>query len=239
MTTTAIRILSTVAVIISSMFFLAAIATPSAQAWPVQGFQFQQIYLHRSLTSRHPMPSILSLKRTKTATTTFFAAEQQPSPNSSDSLCTADSRATSSSSSSTSGPLDRPILAFLDFFALFVFAAIGKASHAALDGAGVLQEAIAVAQTALPFWVAWFTTSFVTGVYQNIDDESSWLAASWKQTTKGWIVAVPLGCVGRGILKGYVPPAPFVIVTMIATLILLGTTRTFYALVAGGGYTKK
>jgi Protein of unknown function (DUF3054) len=132
--------------------------------------------------------------------------------------------------------LDRPLLAILDLVALLVFAAIGKASHAAGDGTSLVQEASAVALTALPFILSWFATSFVTGVYQTIekDDDDNWLTSSWKQTAKGWIVAVPLGCVGRGLIKGYVPPVPFVIVTMIATLVILGLTRMAYNFVAVG-----
>jgi hypothetical protein len=131
----------------------------------------------------------------------------------------------SSEKSSSSSLLDKPVLAALDLVALLVFAGVGKASHASdgsLDLAGV-------AVTALPFIVAWFSTSFVTRVYSTIEEgEKNWLAASWKQTAQGWIVAIPLGCVGRGLIKGYVPPAPFVVVTMIATLVILGGTRTVY-----------
>ncbi|KAG7344385.1 DUF3054 domain containing protein [Nitzschia inconspicua] len=130
--------------------------------------------------------------------------------------------------------LDRPVLAILDFVALMVFAAIGKASHAVGDETTLFQELSGVALTALPFVVSWFATSFVTGVYQTIrisddtNNNNDWLASTWKQTAKGWIVAVPLGCVGRGLIKGYVPPIPFVIVTMIATFVILGLTRTAY-----------
>jgi hypothetical protein len=124
--------------------------------------------------------------------------------------------------------LDRPLLAVLDLIALIVFAAIGKASHAAGEGTSILEETAAVALTALPFMVSWLASSFFTGVYQDIHKDDGWLMASWKQTAKGWIVAIPLGCVGRGLIKGYVPPAPFVMVTMIATLVILGVTRSVY-----------
>ncbi|KAG7370733.1 DUF3054 domain containing protein [Nitzschia inconspicua] len=139
--------------------------------------------------------------------------------------------------------LDRPVLAILDFVALMVFAAIGKASHAVGDETTLFQELSGVALTALPFVVSWFATSFVTGVYQTIrisDDTNNnnsnndWLVSTWKQTAKGWIVAIPLGCVGRGLIKGYVPPIPFVIVTMIATFVILGLTRTAYYFVTVG-----
>jgi len=42
------------------------------------------------------------------------------------------------------------------------------------------------------------------------------------------VIAVPLGCALRGIIKGYVPPVPFVIVTLIATLVILSIGRSAY-----------
>jgi hypothetical protein len=47
--------------------------------------------------------------------------------------------------------------------------------------------------------------------------------------SKGWIVAVPLGITLRGIVKGYTPPLPFVIVTMISTWAILATVRYAYS----------
>ena len=146
----------------------------------------------------------------------------------------------------------RPVLAILDFIALFVFAGIGKASHAMGEQTTIVQEVIGIAQTALPFIVAWFITSFFTGVYnplssitfdnrgddgesienvsasQSTSTSSVIIYKSWKQTIQGWCIAIPLGCIGRGIIKGYIPPVPFVIVTIIATLIILGIIRMIY-----------
>jgi hypothetical protein len=149
--------------------------------------------------------------------------------------------------SSSSSPLDKPILAALDLISLLVFAAVGKSSHASNGSLDI----VAVLAVAFPFVVAWFSTSFLTGVYSSLDSlenvsssvseeqessssSSSWLTQSWIQTAKGWIVAIPLGCVGRGLIKGYVPPLPFVVVTMIATLVILGGTRTAYNFVTVG-----
>jgi len=143
----------------------------------------------------------------------------------------------SSSNSLSSSPLARPLLASLDFVALTTFAAIGKASHAS-DGS---LDLAAVAVTAAPFVVAWFATSPFTGVYQTLlvnqgtpttssaAGSKDVAIASVVQTAKGWALAVPLGCALRGVIKGYVPPLPFVIVTLIATLVLLGGTRALYA----------
>lgn len=87
---------------------------------------------------------------------------------------------------------------------------------------------VVVVTVAFPFLLSWFATSPFTGVYSKNDD------GVLQTTLKGWIVAIPLGCVFRGVIKGYVPPLPFVIVTMIATLVVLGGTRFVYSKVAGG-----
>lgn len=131
-----------------------------------------------------------------------------------------------SESKEISMPLDKPVLASIDFASLVTFAGVGKASHSA-DGS---LDIAAVFLTAFPFLVAWYTTSPLTGVYKDDDGDNVALDAL-KVAAKGWIIAVPLGCVLRGIIKGYVPPAPFVIVTMIATLVILGGTRVLYAVV--------
>lgn len=145
-----------------------------------------------------------------------------------------ESSGTSSSNSLVSSPLDRPLLAGLDLVSLTAFAAIGKASHAP-DGS---LDLAAVAVTAAPFVAAWFATAPLTGVYQRLDDDTQKpnsknvedvALASAVQTAKGWALAVPLGCALRGVIKGYVPPLPFVIVTLIATLVILGGTRALYA----------
>lgn len=131
-----------------------------------------------------------------------------------------------------SSPLDKPVLATLDFVALTIFAAVGKASHSS-NGALDLG---AVFITAFPFLVSWFATSPLTGVYNDFvlkgeeDDDNDYLDIAIA-TLKGWALAVPLGCAGRGIIKGYVPPLPFVIVTLISTLVILTTVRLLYTAV--------
>mmetsp|Transcript_25088 Transcript_25088/g.35141 ORF Transcript_25088/g.35141 Transcript_25088/m.35141 type:complete len:212 (+) Transcript_25088:72-707(+) len=126
---------------------------------------------------------------------------------------------------SLSTPLDRPVLAVVDLLSLFLFAGIGKASHSA-DGS---LDIGAVLITALPFVAAWFLTSPLTGVYSDDDQSKNVISDAFVKTAKGWIVAIPLGCVLRGVIKGYVPPLPFVIVTMIATLVILGGARVVFS----------
>lgn len=131
----------------------------------------------------------------------------------------------------SSSPFNRPLLTALDVASLTAFAVVGKASHAP-DGS---VDAAAVALTAAPFVVAWLGTSPWTGVYQSLglnenDNLRQVAVAALVQTVQGWALAVPLGCVLRGVIKGYVPPVPFVMVTLVATLVILGGTRTLYAL---------
>lgn len=135
-----------------------------------------------------------------------------------------------SSFTSLSTPLDKPALAAADFLALIVFAGVGKASHSA-DGS---LDIAAILTTAFPFCLAWFATSPFTGIYESsnsdVNEENGILDAG-KLAAKGWIVAIPLGCAIRGAIRGYVPPAPFVIVTLIVTLVMLGGSRMLYAIV--------
>jgi Protein of unknown function (DUF3054) len=129
-----------------------------------------------------------------------------------------------------SSPLNNPALAALDILALLGFAAIGKASHAP-DGS---IDPAAVFVTAFPFITAWIVTSPLTGIYNRLpnngDENKNVVQAAALQTLQGWALAVPLGCALRGILKGYLPPLPFVIVTLVATLVILGSVRVIYAL---------
>lgn len=55
------------------------------------------------------------------------------------------------------------------------------------------------------------------------------MASTALKIGKGWIVAIPIGIVGRGIIKGYVPPVPFMIVTLISTLVILVGVRVLFS----------
>lgn len=134
---------------------------------------------------------------------------------------------TTSSLRTFSSPMDRPFLAIVDFLSLLLFAAIGKASHAA-DGS---IDFYAVLVTALPFVMSWFVTSPLTDVYSKSDSKDELVKGNFQKAAKGWAVAVPLGCVIRGVIKGYIPPIPFVIVTMISTLVIIGSARVVYSVV--------
>ena len=130
----------------------------------------------------------------------------------------------SSDEKSIDSPLDRPLLAALDFASLLLFALIGTASHAT---AGV--DFLAVFAVAVPFLISWFAITPFLGLYS--DKATTDKMGALLNASKGWIVAIPMGCILRGIIKGYIPPIPFVVVTMIATLILIGGTRVAYTAV--------
>lgn len=142
-------------------------------------------------------------------------------------------------------PADRPILATVDTISLLLFAAIGKSSHSPDSDVGGIDDdnIVGILSTALPFVVAWLTTSPLTGIYSpdtsqqirlvnNNDDDNnnnnSLLVTTATSIGKGWAVAIPLGIGLRGTMKGYVPPMPFVIVTLIATFVILVGMRLLY-----------
>eukprot|EP00563_Minutocellus_polymorphus_P019771 CAMPEP_0197726172 /NCGR_PEP_ID=MMETSP1434-20131217/13828_1 /TAXON_ID=265543 /ORGANISM="Minutocellus polymorphus, Strain CCMP3303" /LENGTH=206 /DNA_ID=CAMNT_0043312013 /DNA_START=57 /DNA_END=677 /DNA_ORIENTATION=+ len=128
-------------------------------------------------------------------------------------------------SGSLSTPLDRPVLAAVDVAALLGFAAVGKASHSA-DGS---LDIVAVASVAFPFVTSWLLTSPLTGVYTDDAKDGNVVSESFLKTAKGWIVAVPIGIALRGVIKGYVPPISFAIVTLVATLVIVGGARVLFA----------
>jgi hypothetical protein len=125
-------------------------------------------------------------------------------------------------------PLNRPLLAIIDTISLIVFAAIGKSSHSANGDLDIF----AVLLTAFPFVTAWLSTSPLTGVYSPDDtsDESNVIVSTGMKVVKGWAVAVPLGIALRGAIKGYMPPTPFIIVTLISTLVILVGVRVLFAI---------
>ena len=128
-----------------------------------------------------------------------------------------------------SSPIDRPIVSLIDTVALTTFAAVGKASHNP-DGSW---DVLGVLLTAFPFLVSWFAVAPLMGCFTPQATTSGDIKQSTISVAKGWILAVPLGCLLRGAIKGYLPPISFVIVTLIATLVLLSAGRAAYTAAAG------
>lgn len=100
-----------------------------------------------------------------------------------------------------------------DITALLVFAAIGRVNHGeVLDSETLL--------TALPFIVGWFTSAGLLGGFgaeaQGGDTKSAALVAA-----KCWALGTPLALGLRWLSKGYAPPLPFAIVSLVVTAVLL------------------
>ena len=127
---------------------------------------------------------------------------------------------------SISSPLDRPLLAVVDTVSLVAFAGIGYAAHAPPGSLDI----VAILKTALPFVIAWLATSPLTGVY-SLDNKENNIQSGLVTTLKGWIIAVPLGIVGRGLIRGVTPPVPFIVVTLISTLVIVGGARLMFSIV--------
>jgi len=174
--------------------------------------------IHHNLHVESPAPS--QQVKDRSSITSLYSASND-----------IDDEANSSISFSTSNtiytPLDRPLLAIVDTISLIIFAAIGKSSHSA-DGS---LDLLAVLITAFPFITAWMVTSPLTGVYSPDDRETNVMISTASKVAKGWVLAIPLGIALRGVIKGYVPPTPFIIVTLLSTLVILAGVRILFSVV--------
>lgn len=112
------------------------------------------------------------------------------------------------------------ILASGDISALLVFAAIGRSNH------GEDTDVLSTLSTAAPFVSSWLLLSPFLGAYNRKATES--LAALPSGLLPGWLLSVPAALAIRGILKGEIPPTPFIIVSMVATFTLLCAWRAVY-----------
>lgn len=140
------------------------------------------------------------------------------------------SRLLASPDDSTEGtiisPIDRPVLAAVDAAAL-------RCSCRRWQGQPQPGRIVGHWRCSFTaFLVAWFATSPLTGVYNTLrkmgDGE---LQEAFLQVVPAWDMVIPLGCVLRGILKRYVPSLSFVVVTLIATLVILGGARVLFTVV--------
>jgi len=120
--------------------------------------------------------------------------------------------------------LRNPKLILVDALSITLFAALGKTSHSNVVDGDSIGFLLSVLMTALPFLLSWFTITPLLGCYN--DDSSEKLSET---ILKGWAISIPIGIGLRGLIKGYVPPTPFIIVTMISTLVIIGVGRFGYA----------
>mmetsp|Transcript_42517 Transcript_42517/g.68381 ORF Transcript_42517/g.68381 Transcript_42517/m.68381 type:complete len:275 (-) Transcript_42517:509-1333(-) len=115
-----------------------------------------------------------------------------------------------------------------DAAAILLFAAIGRGNHGEGFAAG---EVLA---TALPFLVGWFAAAPVAGTFGD-DARGTEVGAAAAAAAKAWALGIPAGLVLRSVGKGQLPPQPFVIVTMVATGVLLVGWRAGFAKGGAGG----
>jgi len=110
-----------------------------------------------------------------------------------------------------------------DAAALLLFATIGRANHhEALSFSGSLE-------TGFPFLMGWFLTAPFTGAFSSHGGNPRTAAMA---AAKSWAIAAPLGIILRSIGKGYIPEKTFVIVSLVATAVLLVGWRTALAAVS-------
>jgi len=102
-----------------------------------------------------------------------------------------------------------------DAFALLLFAAIGRVNHAS-DGGSLFG-------TAAPFLLAWYPAALLLHTYKEPDNPD--FKAALLPLLPAWAVAVPLGCAGRGLAQGYMPPLPFWIVSLVVIGVLMTAGR--------------
>jgi len=112
-----------------------------------------------------------------------------------------------------------------DTLALILFAAIGRSNHAE-DGS--LFDAI---QTAAPFILGWLATAPFLGAFSG--NATATKNGVFLSILPAWAVSIPVGLGLRSVLKGAVPPTPFIVVSMVATYILLAVWRYGYVFLFG------
>ncbi|KAG2436547.1 hypothetical protein HYH02_011484 [Chlamydomonas schloesseri] len=114
------------------------------------------------------------------------------------------------------------VLAAGDAAALLLFAAAGRSNH------GEATQAVDALGTALPFIIGWFATAPFLGGF-GAEARKKGVPAAAATAAKCWAAGVPLGLVIRGLSRGYVPPVPFIGVSMAVTGVLLVGWRSALA----------
>lgn len=118
-----------------------------------------------------------------------------------------------------SGWSNTALLVAGDAAALLLFAAVGRANH------GLDLDAL---QTALPFLLGWFPSAALLGGF-GPEARGKGVASAATTAAKCWAVGIPAGLLLRGLSKGYVPPTPFIIVSLVANAVLLVGWRSALA----------
>ncbi len=108
---------------------------------------------------------------------------------------------------------------------LCLFAAIGRGNHN--EGLSFFT----ILGTALPFLLSWTTSSSFLGAYTREATASTGKAAL--NLLPAWAVSVALALAMRGVIKGYMPPTPFIMVSLVSTFSLLFAWRWLYMQTVG------
>jgi len=119
----------------------------------------------------------------------------------------------------------RPLLATGDALALILFAYIGRSNHgsAAFD--------FAVFKTAIPFLVGWYTVAPFLGAYTK-EATDNFKSATIK-LGQAWAPSVTAALGIRTVTLHHQPPTPFIIVSFVATAVVLAAWRISYVKVKG------
>ena len=115
--------------------------------------------------------------------------------------------------------------------ALLSFAAVGRNNH----GEGL--DMIGIIGTAAPFILSWFVVSPFLGSFSR--SATSTKGGAPVGLLAGWVVSMPLALSLRGLYKGEIPPTPFIIVSMVATLAILSIWRVLFVSLNGGTSDKE
>ena len=127
--------------------------------------------------------------------------------------------------------ISRKGLAAGDLLSLLAFAAIGRSNH----GEGV--DIAGIVTTAAPFLLSWFLVSPLLGSYSRSATSSK--GGAPVGLLAGWAVSMPIAVGLRGLVKGEMPPTPFIVVSMVATLTILSLWRVLYVSLVGGTSDKE
>ena len=116
--------------------------------------------------------------------------------------------------------LTRPGLAFGDVASFIVFALIGRSNHK--EDIGVFTALF----TAAPFIISWLGISPFFGAYTRSSTASKGNIPTG--LVLGWGISMVSALSIRGVIKGAVPPTPFIIVSLLSTFTLLCLWRLFF-----------
>lgn len=112
-----------------------------------------------------------------------------------------------------------------DAVGLLIFAIVGRISH----GEVLSLETLG---TALPFWIGWYTAAGLLGGYGKSACGEFGVLPATGTAVKCWAAGTPISLILRGILKGYIPPLSFALITTAVTgVIMVGWRTAFTALV--------